>query len=98
MTVSVRKRRPQHRERLALSVVVETGQVDERRLVRRGRRRHVLDEISALPHQRDPAGFEGERRHFFNSLARASIAVHRSISASNGSFSSSSMPSASIFA
>ena len=31
-------------------------------------------------------------------LARASIAAHRSISASNGSFSSSSMPSASILA
>ena len=89
---------PQHRERLALRVVVEARQIDERRLVGRWRRRHVLDEIPALAHQCDPAGFWRASRHAFNPFALASIAAHRSISASNGSFSSSSMPSASIFA
>ena len=89
---------PQHRERLALRVVIETGEIDQRRFIRRWRRRYVLHEIPALPHQRYPLRFWRARDHDFSPLARASIAAHRSISASNDSFSSSSMPSASILA
>jgi hypothetical protein len=58
---------PQHRKRPSLIVVVQTNQLDDRRVVRLGRRRHPLHQILPLPHLDDIA--QG-RREPLECLAR----------------------------